>query len=322
MRVVRIHQYGGPEAMQLDELATPEPGAGQVRVKVEAAGVNFIDIYQRSGTYKGALPFSLGLEAAGAVEAIGPNVSGLQVGDRVAWKDTPGSYATHTLVAQDKLVKLPGGLSSRDAAAIMLQGMTAHYLIHSTYPLKQGETCLIHAAAGGVGLLLCQMAKMRGARVIGTVSTEQKARLAREAGADEVILYRDQDFEAEVKRLTDGKGVQVVYDGVGKDVFDKNLNCLAPRGYEVLFGQSSGVVPPVDPQTLNVKGSLFLTRPTLGSYTATREELDWRANDLFGWIAEGKLRVRVDRTFPLEQAAEAHTALNGRQTTGKVLLIP
>ncbi len=322
MKAVRVHQHGGPEVMKLEELPTPAPGPGQARIKIEACGVNFIDIYQRSGLYKGALPFALGLEGAGTVEAAGPNVTEVKVGDRVAWTGVPGSYATHNVIPADRLVVLPAKLSFQDGAAAMLQGMTAHYLSHATYPLKPGDSCLVHAAAGGVGLLLCQMAKMRGARVIGTVSTEAKAKLAREAGADEVILYTREDFEAEVKRLTGGKGVNVVYDSVGKDTFDKSLNCLAPRGYLVFFGQSSGPVPPFDAQVLGAKGALFLTRPSLVNYTGTREELLQRAGDVLGWIAAGKLRLRVERTYPVAEAAEAHKALAGRQTTGKVLLLP
>ena len=322
MQAVRVHEYGGPEVLKLEELPTPQPGPGQVLVRLEACGVNFIDIYKRSGLYKGPLPLALGEEGAGTVEAVGPDVRDVKVGDLVAWTNVPGSYATHTLVPADKTVKVPDGVSARDAAAVMLQGPTAHYLTHSTSPLRSGDTCLLHAAAGGVGLLLTQMAKMRGARVIGTAGSEEKARLARDAGADEVIVYTQQDFEAEVKRLTDGKGVQVVYESVGKDTFDRSLNCLAPRGYLVLFGQSSGPVPPVDPQILNVKGSLFLTRPTLGNYTQTREELLQRANDVLGWIAAGKLKLRVERTYPLAEAGQAHTDLAGRKTTGKLLLSP
>ncbi|MBA2449842.1 MAG: quinone oxidoreductase [Chloroflexi bacterium] len=322
MQAVRVHQYGGPEAMQLDELPTPAPGAGQARVKVEAAGVNFIDIYKRSGLYKGALPIPLGEEGAGSVEAVGPDVGDVEVGDRVAWTSVAGSYASHVLVPADRLVDLPEGMSFDQGAAIMLQGLTAHYLSHSTYPLKQGDTCLIHAAAGGVGLLLTQMAKLRGARVFGTVSTEDKAALSRGAGADEVIRYTEQDFAAEVERLTDGKGVNVVYDSVGKDTFDKSLKCLVPRGYLVLFGQSSGPVPPLDPQILAAGGSLFLTRPTLANYATTREELLQRSDEVLGWVASGKLDVRVDRTYPLAEAAQAHQALAGRETTGKVLLRP
>ena len=322
MKAIRAHQHGGPEVLQLDDLPLPEPGPGQARVKVGAAGVNFIDIYQRSGAYQGKMPLPMGLEGAGTVEAVGPNVTEVKVGDRVAWTGVPGSYATDALIPADRLVSLPEKLSFEDGAAAMLQGMTAHYLVTTTYPLKPGDSCLVHAAAGGVGLLLCQMAKMRGARVIGTVSTEAKAKLARDAGADEVIRYTEQDFEAEVKRLTDGQGLNVVYDSVGKDTFDKSLNCLAPRGYLVLFGQSSGPVAPVDPQILNSKGSLFLTRPSLFHYTATRPELLQRANDVLGWIAAGTLRLRIERSYPLAEAAEAHRALAGRQTTGKVLLLP
>ena len=322
MKAVRVHQYGGPEAMQLEELPTPEPGPGQALVDVESCGVNFIDSYKRSGLYTGQLPVSLGEEGAGTVEAVGPDVRDVKVGDRVAWTSVMGSYATHAVIPADRLVPLPEGLKPEDGAAAMLQGMTAHYLSHSTYPLKEGDSCLIHAAAGGVGLLLTQMAKLRGARVFGTVSTEDKAQLARDAGADEVILYSQQDFQAEVRRLTDGRGVNVVYESVGKDTFDKSLDSLAPRGYLVLFGQSSGPVAPLDPQVLNARGSLFLTRPTLGNYTATREELLWRADDVLGWIADGKLKLRVDRTYPLAEAAHAHEALAGRQTSGKVLLKP
>jgi NADPH2:quinone reductase len=322
MQAVRVHQYGGPEAMQLDELPTPEPGPGQARVRIEACGVNFIDIYKRSGLYKGELPVALGEEGAGTVEAVGPDVRDVKVGDRVAWTSVMGSYASHAVIPAERLVPLPEGLSFEDGAAAMLQGMTAHYLSHSTYPLKDGDSCLIHAAAGGVGQFLIQMAKLRGARTFGTVSTEEKAALAREAGADEVIRYTEQDFQAEVRRLTDGKGVNVVYDGVGKDTFDKSLDCLAPRGYLVLFGQSSGPVPPLDPQVLNAKGSLFLTRPTLANYTATREELLQRADEVLGWIVAGKLKLRVDRTYPLAEVARAHEALAGRQASGKILLHP
>jgi NADPH2:quinone reductase len=322
MKAIRAHQQGGPEVMQLDELPLPEPGPGQARVKIGAAGVNFIDIYQRSGAYQGKLPLPMGLEGAGTVEAVGPDVTEVKVGDRVAWTGVHGSYATHNLIPADRLVALPEKLSFEDGAAAMLQGMTAHYLVTTTYPLKPGDSCLIHAAAGGVGLLLCQMAKRRGARVIGTVSTEAKAQLAREAGADDVIRYTEQDFEAEVKRLTDGQGLNVVYDSVGKDTFDKSLDCLAPRGYLVLFGQSSGPVGPVDPQILNAKGSLFLTRPSLFHYTATRQELLERAGEVLGWIADGTLRLRIDRGYSLVEAPEAHRALAGRQTTGKLLLLP
>jgi NADPH2:quinone reductase len=322
MRVIRVAKYGGPESMSLDELPTPAPGAGQALIRLEAAGVNFIDVYQRSGLYKSQLPLPLGLEGAGVVEAMGPGVTTVRVGDRVAWTGVPGSYATHNVVAADRLVALPAGVDARTGAAAMLQGMTAHYLAHATYRLKPGDACLVHAAAGGVGLLLCQMARRAGARVIGTVSTEAKAALAREAGAHEVILYTREDFESEVKRLTGGKGLQVVYDSVGKDTFDKGLNCLAPRGYMVLYGQSSGPVTPVDPQILNGKGSLFLTRPSLNHHILTREELSARAGDVLAWIQGGQLKLRVGATFPLAEAAEAHRQLEGRKTTGKVLLIP
>jgi NADPH2:quinone reductase len=322
MRAIRVAQYGGPESMRLEELPTPEPGPGQALVRLEAAGVNFIDVYQRAGVYKGQLPVPLGLEGAGVVEATGAGVTTVRAGDRVAWTGVPGSYATHNAVPADRLVTLPAGLDAQVGAAAMLQGMTAHYLAFSTYPLKPGDACLVHAAAGGVGLLLCQMARRAGARVIGTVSTEDKARLAREAGAHDVILYTREDFEAEVKRLTDGKGLQVVYDSVGKDTFDKGFNCLAPRGYMVLYGQSSGSVSAVDPQVLNVKGSLFLTRPSLNHHILTREELLRRAGDVLGWAQRGELKLRIGATIPLAEAVEAHRQLEGRQTTGKVLLLP
>jgi NADPH2:quinone reductase len=322
MRAIRVPQYGGPEAMRLEDLPTPRPGQGEALVRVEAAGVNFIDVYQRSGLYKGALPVPLGLEGAGTVEAVGPDVTLVRPGDRVAWTGVPGSYATHNLVPADRLVALPAGLDARAGASAMLQGMTAHYLAHSTYPLKPGDACLVHAAAGGVGLLLCQMARHAGARVIGTVSTEEKAALARQAGAHDVILYTRQDFEAEVKRLTAGRGLQVVYDSVGRDTFEKSLGCLAPRGYMVLYGQSSGPVGSFDPQVLNARGSLFLTRPSLFHYTASREELVYRAGEVLGWIQTGRLKLRIGATFPLAEAAQAHRDLEGRKTTGKVLLIP
>jgi len=322
MRAIRVPQYGGPENMKLEELPTPKPAPGQALVRLEAAGVNFIDVYQRTGLYKGPVPVPLGLEGAGVVEEVGAGVTTVRPGDRVAWTGVPGSYATHTAVPADRLVTLPAGLDARTGAAAMLQGMTAHYLAHSTYPLKPGDSCLVHAAAGGVGLLLCQMARRAGARVIGTVSTEEKARLAREAGAHEVILYTTQDFEAEVKRLMDGKGLQVVYDSVGKDTFEKGFNCLAPRGYMVLYGQSSGPVPLFDLQVLNAKGSLFLTRPSLNHHILTREELLQRAGDVLGWVHKGELKLRIGATFPLAEAAEAHRQLEGRKTTGKVLLIP
>jgi NADPH2:quinone reductase len=322
MKAIRISETGGPEVLRPVDLPTPAPGPGQALVRVEAAGVNFIDIYQRSGLYKVPLPFTIGLEGAGTVESVAAGVTTVDPGDRVAWTGVPGAYATHALVPVDRLVRLPDSLSTRDASAAMLQGMTAHYLAVDTCPLRPGDICLVHAAAGGVGLLLCQIAKRRGARVVGTVSTEAKAALAREAGADDTILYTRQDFVAEVKRITGGKGLRVVFDGVGRDTFEKGLDCLQPRGMMVLFGQSSGPVPPVDAQVLSAKGSLFLTRPTLFHYIATREELDQRSRDVLGWIAEGTLKLRIDRTYPLAEAAEAHRALAGRGTTGKLLLLP
>jgi len=300
----------------------PQPKAGEAIVRIDAAGLNYVDVYYRSGLYKAELPMTLGLEAGGTVTAVGPNVTEVKVGDKVAYTGVAGAYAQFAAVPAQRLVVLPASVSTRQGAAAMLQGMTAHYLACSTYPLKKGDTCLVHAAAGGVGLLLCQIAKMRGARVIGTVSTEDKAKLAREAGADEVILYTKQDFEAEVKRLTSGKGVQVVYDSVGKTTFDKGFNCLALRGLMVLYGQSSGPLGPFDPQVLNAKGSLFLTRPSLVHHVATRDELLLRAGDVLGWIRDGKLRLRTEFEFALKDAAEAHRALEGRKTTGKVLLIP
>ena len=322
MKAVRIHTQGGPEHLTYEDVPEPTPKAGEAVVKIDAAGLNFIDVYQRSGLYKLDMPFTLGLEAGGTVTAVGSGVSEVKVGDKVAYTGVAGAYAQYAAVPAPRLVVLPAGLSTRQGAAMMLQGMTAHYLACSTYPLKNGDTCLVHAAAGGVGLILCQIAKMRGARVIGTVSTDEKAKLAREAGADEVILYTTQDFEAEVKRITGGKGCQVVYDSVGKTTFDKGFNCLAPRGMMVLFGQSSGPIGPFDPQILNQKGSVFLTRPSLFHYVAAREELLQRANDLAAWIKAGKLRLRTEFEFPLKDAAEAHRALEGRRTTGKVLLIP
>ncbi len=322
MKVVRFHAFGGPEVLSYEEVTLPEPGVGQARVKNEAIGVNFTDIYQRSGLYPGQLPASLGQEAAGVVDAVGPGVTEVQVGQRVAYISQPGAYAEFTVVPASALVPIPDGVETRTAAAVMLQGMTAHYLAVSTYPLKKGETALVHAAAGGVGQLLVQIAKRQGARVIGTVSTQEKARLAQEAGADEIIFYTQTDFAQETRRLTDGVGAHVVYDSVGKTTFEGSLDSLRLRGYLVLFGQSSGPVPPLDPQVLNRKGSLYLTRPTLVHYIATREELLWRSGELFRWIKDGELKVRIDRTFPLSAAAEAHRYLEGRQTKGKVLLIP
>lgn len=307
----------------MEDVPAPKAGPGQAVVRLHAIGVNFIDVYFRTGLYQAReLPFTLGQEGAGEVIEIGEGVQGLAVGDRVAYTGPQGSYAELHAVPAERLVKLPKDVSFRDGAAAMLQGMTAHYLAVSTYPLKSGETCLIHAAAGGVGLLLVQIAKLKGATVIGTVSTEQKAKLARDTGADHVIRYTEQDFEAEVKRITEGKGVDVVYDGVGKTTFDKSLNCLRRRGMMVLFGQSSGPVPPFDIAQLNTRGSLFLTRPSLFAYIAERDELLRRASDVFTWIREKKLRLRIGAEFPLAKAADAHRALEGRKTTGKVLLTP
>jgi NADPH2:quinone reductase len=322
MKAIRLTVAGGPEVLRLEDLPTPEPGPGQARVRVEAAGVNFIDIYQRSGLYKVPLPYIPGLEGAGTVEAVGPGVADVRPGDRVSWTGVPGAYATHAAVPADRLVRLPDRVTPRDAAAALLQGMTAHYLAVDIAALRAGDACLVHAAAGGVGLLLCQIAKRRGARVIGTVSTEAKAALARGAGADDVILYARQDFVAEVKRLTGGAGVRAVFDGVGRDTFERGLDCLRPRGMMALFGQSSGPVAPFDPQVLSAKGSLFLTRPTLFHYIASREELERRAGEVLGWVADGSLKLRIDREYPLSEAATAHRALAGRETTGKLLLIP
>ena len=323
MKAIRVHTPGERDVLRYEDVPTPSPGPGEALLKLEAIGVNFIDIYIRKGMYPGEMPLILGMEGAGVVEAVGPGVADVAVGDRAAYAMTPGSYAEYAVLpASSRLVKLPDGVEARTAAAVMLQGMTAHYLTHSTYPLGAGNTALIHAAAGGVGLLLVQMAKRRGARVLGTVSTEAKAELARGAGADEVILYTEQDFEAEVKRLTDGRGVQVVYDAVGATTFEKSLDCLAPRGFMVLYGQSSGPVPPFDLSQLSPRGSLFITRPGLAHHLLTREELLGRAGDVLGWVASGELDVRVDRTFPLGEAAQAHRRLEERLSTGKLLLIP
>jgi len=322
MKAVRVHKYGGPEVLTLEEIPVPEPKAGEARVKIEAIGVNYIDVYQRTGLYPLQTPFTLGTEGAGIVDAVGPNVTEVKKGERVGYAMIPGSYAEYAIVPAARLVPIPPNIDARSAAALMLQGMTAHYLTHSTYPLKKGETALLHAAAGGVGLLLIQIAKQLGATVIGTVSTEAKAKLAKEMGADHLILYTQSDFLAEVKKLTDGRGVNVVYDSVGQTTFDKSLDCLRPRGYLVLFGQSSGPVPPFDPGKLAAKGSLFLTRPSLAHYTLERSELLQRANEVFNWTATGKLKVRIDKTFPLAEAAEAHRQLEGRKTTGKVILLP
>jgi len=326
MKAIQVKHTGGPEVMELVDLPVPQPKSNEAIVKIKAAGVNFIDVYNREGRYKTPLPFVLGQEAAGVVSAIGSDVSKdareVAVGDRVAYTSVLGSYAEYAAVPADRLVKIPAGVSEREAAAAMLQGMTAHYLSHDTYPLKKGETALIHAAAGGVGLLLVQMAHNLGVRVIATVSTEEKARLAGAAGADEVIPYTKVDFEAETKRLTGGKGVDVVYDSVGKTTFDKGLNVLRPRGMMVLFGGSSGAVAPVDPLVLTQKGSIFLTRPSLGNYIATAQELQQRAAAVFGMIRDGKLKLRIEHVYPLAQAQQAHRDLEGRKTTGKLLLLP
>ncbi len=322
MKAVRVHTPGGPDALTFEDVPEPVAKAGEAVIRIDAAGLNYIDIYVRSGVYKNELPFTAGFEAGGTGAGAGPDVTDVKVGDRVAYTGVLGAYAQFAAVPAARLVKLPDGVSTKHGAAAMLQGMTAHYLACTTYPLRKGDACVIHAAAGGVGLLLCQLAKMRGARVIATVSTEDKAKLARAAGADDVILYTRQDFVAEVKRLTGGKGVQVVYDGVGQTTFDKGLSCLAPRGMMVLFGQASGPVPPFDASILNAKGSLFLTRPSLFHHVAAREELVERARDVLGWIRDGKLKLRMETEFALKDAAEAHRALEGRKTTGKVLLIP
>jgi NADPH2:quinone reductase len=324
MLAIRPDHTGGPEVMTLVELATPVPGPGQALVRVTAAGVNFIDVYQRSGQYPVPLPIPLGSEGAGVVEALGggsPDAP-VTVGERVAWAGVPGSYATHVLAPVERLVPVPAGVDAKVAAASMLQGMTAHYLTHATYPLGARDTCLVHAAAGGTGLLLCQMARRTGARVIGTVSTDEKAALARGAGADEVVFYTKTDFAAETRRITGGLGVAVVYDGVGRTTFDKSLDCLRPRGTLVLFGQSSGAVPPLDVQVLAQKGSLFVTRPTLAHHVASRAELLERAGAVLGAVARGELTVRIDVSLPLAEAARAHELLAGRKTAGKVLLLP
>lgn len=320
MKAIRVYEVGGPEVLIHEEVPMPEPGPGQALVEIRAIGLNYIDTYHRSGQYVVPLPMTPGMEAAGAVAAVGEGVTVVKPGDRVAYCMVLGAYADYAVVPADKLVPLPEQISLEQAAAVMLQGMTAHYLAFSTYPLKPGDRALVHAAAGGVGLLLVQMAKRAGAMVIGTVSTEEKAELARRAGADAVILYSEVDFESEVKRLTGNRGVDVVYDSVGKDTFDRSLNCLRPRGLLALFGQASGAVPPVNLQILNAKGSLFVTRPSLGHYVADRSELVSRAGDVLMWTASGELDVRIDRILPLSQAAEAHRLLEGRQTAGKVLL--
>lgn len=322
MKAIQIKQTGGPEVMELVDLPVPQPKPNDAVVKIQAVGVNFIDVYNREGRYKQPLPLVLGQEGAGTVSAVGSDVRNVKIGDRVAFTLILGSYAEYAAVPADKLVKIPEGVSDREAAAAILQGMTAHYLVYDTFPLKKGDTALVHAAAGGVGLLLVQMAHNIGARVIGTVSTEEKAKLAREAGADDIILYTQTDFEEETKRLMNGKGLDVVYDSVGKTTFEKGLNLLRPRGMMALYGGSSGAVPPFDPIILTQKGSLFLTRPSLGAYVLTPEDLQKRASAVFGMIRDGKLKLRIEHIYPLSQAQQAHRDLEGRKTTGKLLLIP
>jgi NADPH2:quinone reductase len=323
MKAIRVNEHGGPEVLSYEDVPDPEPGPGEARVKLAASGVNFIDVYQRTGLYPKETPFTLGQEGAGEVDAVGEGVEDLSVGDYVAFASVMGAYAEYAVVPAERLVPFNVTLvEARLAAAVMLQGMTAHYLTHSTFQLEEGHTALVHAAAGGVGLLLVQMAKMRGATVIGTAGNEEKAKLARGAGADEVIIYTEQDFVEETRRITGGEGVHVAYDSVGKDTFDGSLDCLRRRGYMVLFGASSDPVPPFDIQTLNQKGGLFLTRPALAHYTATREELMWRAESLFSWIGQGNLDVYIGGTYSLADAAQAHRDLEGRKTTGKLILIP
>lgn len=322
MKATRFHQHGGPEVLSYEEVEDPTPAAGEALVQLEAVGLNYIDTYHREGLYPVDLPCVPGVEGAGTVTAIGADVTDVAVGDKVAYAGAMGAYADLAVVPADRLVPLPDGVSAEDAAAVMLQGMTAHYLATGSFPLSPGDTALIHAAAGGVGLLLVQIAKMRGARVIGTVSTEEKEALARGAGADEVIRYTESDFESEVQRLTDNAGVEVVFDSVGKTTFDKGLNLLKPRGTMVLFGQSSGPVEPLDPQVLSQKGSIFLTRPTMVHYILTRQDLLDRSGEVLSWVGAGKLDVRVGARFALADAADAHRALEGRKTTGKVLLQP
>ena len=322
MKAIQIQKFGGPEVLTLADIEIPKPKANEAVVQIKAAGVNYIDVYFREGRYPATPPFVNGQEASGVVAETGPEVQGPKTGDRVAYTGVLGGYAEYAAVPANRLVKVPEKIDFRQAAAAMLQGMTAHYLCRTTYPLKRGDIALVHSAAGGVGLLLVQMAKKLGARVIGTVSTEEKAKLAREAGADDTILYTQQDFEAETKRLTDGKGVHVIYDGVGKDTFEKDLNSLRPRGYLVYYGASSGPVPPFDLNKLAPKGSLFVTRPTLLHHIASREDLEQRSSDIFGMIASGDLKLRIEYTYPLGQASQAHRDLEGRKTTGKLLLIP
>ena len=322
MKAVRVKEYGGPEVMSYENMDMPELGEHDALIKIEASGINYIDTYQRSGLYQVPLPATLGLEAAGTVEKVGSGLSQFKVGDRVAYTSVPGAYAEYAAVPEAKLVGLPDSVSFNEGAAAMLQGCTAHYLCKSTFPVKDGDHCLIHAAAGGVGLLLIQMVKNAGGFVIGTCSTKAKAELARAAGADEVILYSEQDFEEEVKQITHGKGVNVVYDSVGKSTFEKSINCLSRLGYMVLYGNASGPVTEFNPATLGPKGSLFLTRPILFDYTADRQSLEWRSGDVFKWIGDGSLKLRIEHFFPLAEAQEAHRALEGRETTGKVILTP
>ena len=323
MKAIRVLEHGASDKLTLADIAAPEPGPGQVLVKVAAAGVNFIDIYQRMGLYPVPTPFTPGQEGAGVVEALGEGVDQFKPGDRVTWcQPSPSAYAEFAALPARVLLPVPSSIDLKQAAACMLQGMTAHYLSHSTCPLKAGDICLIHAAAGGTGMLLVQMAKMLGAQVIGTTSTQEKAQRARMAGCDEVILYTEHDFETETRRLTDGRGVDVVYDSVGKSTWEKSLNCLRPRGMMVTFGNASGPVDPIQPLVLSAKGSIFLTRPKLADYTSTTEELRWRAGDVLGWVALGKLRITIEGEYPLAEASRAHDDLAGRKTSGKLLLIP
>ncbi|GAC1516733.1 MAG: quinone oxidoreductase [Gemmatimonadaceae bacterium] len=322
MKAIRVHAPGGPEVLSLEEVEEPVAAPGEAVVAVEAAGVNFIDVYLRTGFYPATLPATLGQEGAGTVLAIGAGVTSVRIGDRVAWQGVMGSYAERAAVPADRLVMLPPAVTTREGAALMLQGLTAHYLATATFPLAPGHTCVVHAAAGGVGLLLCQIAKARGARVIGTVSTDAKAALARAAGADVIVRYTHEDFESVARRQTGGLGVDVVYDSVGATTWERSLRCLRPRGLLVLFGQSSGPVPPIDPQILSRSGSLFLTRPTLAHYVATRSELDSRSRELFDWLGTGELRLRIDGETRFRDAAAAHRRLEGRESTGKLLLIP
>lgn len=322
MKAVEVSRTGGPEVLEYKEVPEPQPKANEALVAIKAIGLNFVDVYFREGRYPSKLPFIVGQEAAGVVEQVGAEVTSLKPGDRVAYTGLQGSYAEKAAVAADRLVKIPEGVSFEQAAALMLQGMTAHYLVKSTYPLKSGEICLVHAAAGGVGQLLVQMAKTIGAEVIATAGTDAKCEIARKAGADHAINYEKQDFEEETKRITGGKGVHVVYDGVGKSTFEKGLNVLRPRGYMVLFGGASGAVPPFDLIKLSQKGSLYITRPTLGAYIADRKELEWRASEVMGWVASGKLKLNIGQKYRLAEAEKAHRDLEGRKTTGKTVLIP